>query len=92
MENKNLVNVTAEYDGTTRTAEGEAMYGVVYSEVEGGFDASTFLMGVTSVQDLAIAISGSIMELDRTHEGLCSLVAERLLISSIFRLGEEEGR
>lgn len=90
MESRDLVNVTAEYAGTTHTAEGEAMYGVVYSEAEGGFAASTFLMGETSVHDLAVAISGSIMELEGEHRGLCSLVAENLLIRSLFQLCEEE--
>lgn len=90
MENKNLVKATVEFDGEVRTAEGEAMYGVVFSDDGDSYDMGTFLMGETSLNDLAAVISGSIMELDGIHHGLCSLITEKLLIKKLCQLCEEE--
>ena len=90
MENKNLVKATVEIDGEVRAAEGEAMYGVVFTNKEGSYDAHTFLMGETSLNDLANVISGSIVELDGLHDGLYSLVIEKLLLLKVYQLCENK--
>lgn len=90
MERKNLVKVTVEYDGEARPAEGDAVYGVVFSYEEDCYDANTFLMGEASLVDLANVICGSIVELDGLYDGLCSLVIEGLYLEKLRQLREDE--
>lgn len=90
MESKNLVKATVEFDGEVRAAEGEAMYGVVFINEEDGYDARTFLMGETSLNDLASVISGSIVKLDNLYDGLCSLVIEKLFLNKVHQLCEDK--
>ena len=85
-EDRELVKVTIEYEGKVKTVETEAVYGVAFTDVGDCLDASSFLMGEASMNDLATAISGSLIELDSVHKGLVNLVAEKLLLKRLDQL------
>ena len=90
-ERGELVKVTVEHEGDIKTVEAEAVYGVAFSDEGDGLGATTFLMGEASMNNLALAISGSIAELENTYAGLINLVIEKIMLKQLKQLfGEEE--
>lgn len=90
-EGGELVKVTVEHEGKVNTTETEAVYGVAFNDKGDQLEAYTFLMGNSSLNDLATAISGSLIELENVYKGVISAVLEKLMLKRLDQLfGEEE--
>ena len=89
-EDRELVKVTVEYEGDVKAVETEALYGVAFNDNGDELEAYTFFMGNASMNGLALAISGSLLELESVHEGLIHLVLEKLMLKRLDQLLDNE--